>query len=81
MPRESLILLLGVLVFFLPWIGIPEDWKQYAIALCGALLFVVGYFERRAAYLRKIDKGNRERGTDSFVESRPLPDQEMYEQV
>jgi hypothetical protein len=69
MSRESLVLTIGVLVLFLPWIGIPDAWKTYALVVCGVLLFVTGYLLRRAAYLRTIDIGNGERGTDSFVES------------
>ena len=69
MSRESFVLFLGVVVFFTPWLGVPELWKVYMISGTGVLLFVVGYLLRRAAYLRKIDIGNGERGTDSFVES------------
>lgn len=69
MSRESLILLIGVIVFLTPLLSVPEDWKRYVIAVCGAVLVVLGYFLRRAAYLRQISMGNGERGTDSFVES------------
>jgi len=53
----------------LPFLGLPELWKQYAIATIGAILIIVGYVLRRALYLERIDKGNGERGTDSFVET------------
>lgn len=76
MSRESFILLLGVVVFFTPWLGIPETWKLYILSGCGVLLLVVGYLLRRAAYLRRIDIGNGERGTDSFIESSPLSAEE-----
>ena len=69
MSRESFVLFLGIVVFFTPWLGVPELWKMYLVSGSGILLFVVGYLLRRAAYLRKIDIGNGERGTDSFVES------------
>lgn len=75
MSRESLVLLIGIVVFFTPLLSVPEDWKRYVIAGCGALLLVIGYFLRRAAYLRQISMGNNERGTDSFVESQPLPEE------
>lgn len=81
MSRESLILILGALLFFIPWIGIPEEWKFYIISGCGIVLFVVGYLLRRAAYLRRIDTGNGERVTDSFIESRPLSDEVQEEGV
>lgn len=69
MSRESLVLLLGVVIFFAPTLGIPEQWKLYIISGSGLLLIVVGYILRRAAYLRSIERDNGTRETDSFVES------------
>ncbi|MEX0917661.1 MAG: hypothetical protein WDZ93_00740 [Candidatus Paceibacterota bacterium] len=69
MSRESFVLLLGIVVFFMPWLGIPDLWKAYGLTAAGTLLFATGYLLRRAAYLRRIELGNGERGTDSFVES------------
>lgn len=79
MSRESLVLVIGLVVFFIPWLGIPTEWKQYVLSGCGVLLFVIGYFLRRAAYLRRIDIGNGERGTDSFVESDPVTVRDDHE--
>lgn len=43
----------------------------------GALLVIIGFSLRRSAYYHKINKGNGEMGTDSFLESQPsLLDQE-----
>ncbi len=69
--RESLVLLLGFVVFFTPVLGIPTDWKQHILTVSGVLLIVVGFLLRRSAYFRKIDRGNGERGNDSFEESDP----------
>lgn len=69
MSRESLVLLIGALLFFIPWLGVPEAWKFYAISAFGAMLVALGFLLRRAAYLRKIARGAHERGTDSFTES------------
>ena len=66
MSRESFVLFLGILVFFTPWLGVPELWKAYLISGSGAVLFVVGYLLRRGAYLRKIDIGNGGTG-DGFI--------------
>lgn len=71
MSRESLVLLLGLIVFFVPFAGIPSDWKTYIFAAIGVLLMLLGFLLRRSAYLRKTDRGNGERGTDSFIESQP----------
>lgn len=69
MSRESLVLLLGVVIFFAPTLGIPEEWKLYIISGSGLLLIVIGYTLRRSAYLRSIERENGTRETDSFVES------------
>jgi hypothetical protein len=71
MSRESLIILLGLVVFFAPALGIPDDWRDYLLTGTGLALVLLGYLLRRSAYLRKTDLGNGERGTDSFVESQP----------
>lgn len=69
MSRESLVLVIGFLMLFVPWLGVPEEWRFYVITICGVILVIAGYLLRRAAYLRRIDMGGGERGTDSFVES------------
>ena len=69
MSKESFIVLIGLVVFFTPSLGIPEDWKQYILLGSGVLLMLIGYILRRAAYLRSIDRGDGERRADSFVES------------
>ena len=71
MSRESLVLILGLVVFFAPVLGIPEDWKTHILTVAGVLLMLLGFLLRRSSYLRKTDKGNGERGSDSFVESNP----------
>lgn len=71
MSRESLVLLLGFIVLLIPFSGFPLSWKQYALVAVGILLIFIGYSMRRSAYWRKIDRGDGERGTDSFVESQP----------
>lgn len=69
MTKESLVLLLGIVVFFIPRSGIPEEWQKYILYGAGFLLVVVGYLLRHKAYLRRIERANGERATDSFVES------------
>lgn len=44
-------------------------WRQYAIVTIGILLIFIGYALRRSVYLDRIDKGNGERGIDSYVET------------
>lgn len=71
MSRESLVVLLGVLIFFLPVIGVPAEWKDYILWGVGALIALIGLSLRHSAYRRRIDRGNGEFGTDAFVESQP----------
>lgn len=49
--------------------GVPPEWKEYLMLAVGTLLIVIGFSLRRSAYHHKIDRGNGEIGTDSFVES------------
>lgn len=69
MTKETLVFVTGMLLTLIPFLGIPEAWRQYAVAGLGFVLILIGYALRRAVYLAKIDKGNGERGTDSFVET------------
>ncbi len=69
MSKETLVFIIGIFLTVLPFLGIPEIWKQYTVSAIGAILVVVGYMLRRALYLSRIDWGNGERGTDSFVET------------
>ncbi len=69
MTRETLVFLFGIILAVLPFLGIPELWKQYLVSGIGAVLILVGYSLRRSLYLLKIDRGNGERGSDSFVET------------
>lgn len=69
MSKETLVFLFGVLLLIIPFLGIPEEWRQYLVAAVGAILVFVGYGLRRAIFLRRIEKANGERATDSFVET------------
>ncbi len=69
MTKETLVFLLGIILTVLPFIGIPLLWRQYAIFGIGVILILVGYVLRRQVFLDRIDQGNGERGTDSFVET------------
>lgn len=76
MTKETFVFFSGILVILIPFFGIPETWKTIAIVIVGALLIFVGYAQRRARYLATIDRGNGERGNNSFVETtQPLFDE------
>jgi hypothetical protein len=69
MTKETLVFFAGMLLILVPFLGIPEAWRQYTVAGLGVILVLVGYVLRRSVYLSRIDRGNGERGTDSFVET------------
>lgn len=77
MPRESLVLLLGVVVLATQYLGIPEDWKQWVFVVSGVLLIAVGYSLRRSAFFRSIEVAPGERRGEAFVEHKaPMPNEE-----
>lgn len=81
MTRESIVILLGIVVFFTPFLGIPDTWQQYIISSAGVLLLLIGYSLRRAAFHRRIERSESERGTDSFVESNGRREFEVQESI
>jgi len=69
MSKETFVFVLGILLVLVPFLGVPEGWKTIMIVVFGSVLVVLGYSLRRKAYLATIDRGNGERGNDSFVET------------
>ncbi len=67
--KETLVFVAGILLTIVPFLGVPEAWRQYGILGIGIILILIGYSLRRAVYLRGLDKGNGERGNDSFIET------------
>ncbi|MCB9814297.1 hypothetical protein H6784_02650 [Candidatus Nomurabacteria bacterium] len=69
MSKETFVFIFGILLTIVPFLGVPEAWRQYAILGIGIILIFIGYALRRGVYLNEIDRGNGERGADSFVET------------
>lgn len=69
MSKETLVFIIGILLILVPFLGIPETWRQYTIAAGGALLMIVGYAMRRAVYMSRLEGTAGERSSDSFVET------------
>ncbi len=69
MSKESFVFLLGAIVLFVPFIGVPRDIKEWILIVCGVLLMGVGYRLRRIAFLRSLEHESGERRGDTFVES------------
>lgn len=69
MSKETLVFIFGILLTLVPFLGVPELWRQYSVVGIGIMLILIGYALRRGVYLDRIDHGNGERGIDSFVET------------
>ena len=69
MSKETVVFLFGIILTVIPFLGVPEAWRQYVILGIGVFLIVIGYALRRSVYLTQIDHGNGERGSDSFIET------------
>jgi H+/Cl- antiporter ClcA len=72
MSQESLVMIMGAVVFATPFLGIPNDWKYWIFIVLGALTTIIGYRLRRAQYLRSLTTPEGERRGDAFVEN-PTP--------
>lgn len=68
MSRESFVFVLGFVVFFTSFLGIPRDWKEYVFIGTGIVLMILGFHLRRTAFLRSIEDGSGERRSEAFVE-------------
>lgn len=76
MSKETFVFVAGIILTVVSFLGIPKEWRQYTIFGIGVLLVFVGYALRRREYLRRLERGNGERGTDSYVETtEPLFDE------
>jgi hypothetical protein len=61
--------LLGFILILLPYLGVPDSWKQYATVLIGVGLLLLGYLLLRDRFFLQADLGNGERGGDTFIET------------
>ena len=80
MSRESIVVLLGLVVFFTPHLGIPEDWRLYITSGAGVVLILVGYSLRRSAFRRRLERSAYELGNESFTEHHAEPGPMRVEQ-
>lgn len=69
MTRESFVVLLGLFIFTIPFLGVPRSYTETILVGVGVLLMVTGYSLRRSAFLRSLEQENGERRADAFVES------------
>lgn len=69
MSKETLVFVLGTLVFFSSFLGLPGEYKKWLLIVAGILLMGIGYRLRRNAFLQSIQHVSGERRGDAFVES------------
>ncbi len=69
MSKETFVFILGIVVFFTPFLGLPGNYKEWILIVSGILLIVTGYRLRRALFLRSLEHHSGERRGDAFVES------------
>lgn len=69
MSKETLVFILGVLVFFVPFLGFPGEWKKWILVGVGVLLMAIGYALRRKAFFQSLEQEDGGRHADVFVES------------
>ncbi len=81
MSRESFVFLLGFVIFFTPFLGIPVDWKERVFIGAGILVMLLGYNLRRTAFLRSLEHESGERRGDAFVESPVITQKENVDSL
>ncbi len=69
MSKETLVLVLGIAVFFTPFIGLPREYKDWILIVSGIVLMLIGYRLRRQVFLDSLTHESGERRADGFVES------------
>ncbi len=69
MSKETLVFVLGILVFFTSFLGVPSEYKEWILIVSGILLIGAGYTLRRNAFLKSLEHESGERRGDAFTES------------
>lgn len=69
MSKETLVLVLGIVIFFTPFLGLPYQYKEWVLIVAGILLMAIGYRLRRQVFLESLQDEGGERRGDVFVES------------
>jgi len=72
MSRESLVLVLGLVVLFVPSLGIPDTWKTYLLVGSGAVLMVLGLSLRYSRLVETRTLSDNSTGT-LFDEHKAMP--------
>ncbi len=79
MSKETLVFIIGVLIFFIPFLGVPREWKDWILMGTGVLLVGIGYALRRNAYFQSLGQENGDRQTSMFSESNTVQSSDTME--
>lgn len=72
MTQETLVFIFGIVIFLIPFLGIPTEWKFYAVSSFGLLLVVIGYRLRYRRAVRELNSKTTD-SVDKFVQmTKPL---------
>lgn len=72
MTQELLVLMSGILLFLIPFLGISTEWKFYLVKSFGICLIIIGYRLRYRRAVREFNSESTER-VDGFVQmTKPL---------
>lgn len=72
MRKEMAVMMLGVWVALLPFLGIPRRWDNAILLITGALIVMFGFILRKQALDRARYQSRR---ADTFAENAPAHDQ------
>ncbi len=72
MSKESSVFALGIIIFLASFLGLPREYKEWLLIVCGGLLMIIGYRLRRNAFFKSLEHESGERRGDAFVESQVL---------
>ena len=64
MSKEMTVIVLGVWVMLVPYLGVPGSWRTAILVISGLTLVLVGFFLRTEA----LSRGGR-RSSQTFVEN------------
>jgi len=68
MSKETAVIVLGVWIIILPFLGFPESWRVLFFVLSGGGLAVLGFFLRTEA-LERGGRSLRQTGSRPFTEN------------
>ncbi len=54
-PREKSVIIIGVWLIILPYLGVPRSWKSFITVFCGIILIYIGVLILKVARNSNIE--------------------------